>query len=95
MKVTASALMSPIADIVGSKGPALRPEMPGCQAAIRPLPSVVIDVITIGDESTVFKPVERALAGSGWLVRHADTVHSAGILVATNEQCGSSCGGRG
>jgi hypothetical protein len=70
---------------VGSKEPDFRADVSGRESEIRPVPSDVIDVITIGDEATVFKSVQRPLIGSGWVVRHADTVHSPGILLDTNK----------
>jgi DNA-binding response OmpR family regulator len=45
----------------------------------------VIDVLTIGEEAKLLRPVQRALLGSRWIVRHAPTVQAAlGILDQTS-----------
>ena len=43
--------------------------------------SAVIDVLTIGGEGTVFRPVQRALRGSGWVIRHAASTQAAVALI--------------
>lgn len=47
-------------------------------------PPDVIDVLTVGNEGTVLRPVQRALAGSGWIVRHAGHAQEAVRLLETN-----------
>jgi ActR/RegA family two-component response regulator len=73
-----------MAEIVASERPALPMDISGRQSESRPLESDVIDVLTIGNETTVFRPVQRALIGSGWVVRHADSVRSGVGLLQTN-----------
>src|SRR5689334_7490100 len=58
--------------------------MSGYESRTRPVQSDVIDVLTIGNKTTVLRPVQRALIGSGWIVRHADTLQSAVRLLQMN-----------
>jgi DNA-binding NtrC family response regulator len=41
------------------------------------VPVGVTDILTIGGEATVFRPIRRALRHSGWAVAHAATFESA------------------
>jgi DNA-binding NtrC family response regulator len=40
-------------------------------------PAGITDVLTIGEEATVFRPVQRALRPVGWAVAHADSLEQA------------------
>jgi DNA-binding response OmpR family regulator len=44
----------------------------------------VIDVLSVGNEATALRPVQRALIGSGWVVRHLSDVRSAVRLLEKN-----------
>jgi ActR/RegA family two-component response regulator len=41
------------------------------------MPAGITDVLTIGGEATVFRPVQRALRPTGWAVAHVTSVETA------------------
>lgn len=74
-----------MAQIVGPKRPALPRHSSGYELDTLPEQPDIIDVLTLGDETTVFRPVQRALMGSGWVVRHAGR-HAVSDSIARDEQ---------
>jgi DNA-binding NtrC family response regulator len=49
----------------------------GRQADSGLLPTGITDVLTIGEEATVLRPVRRALRSTGWAVAHANNPETA------------------
>jgi DNA-binding NtrC family response regulator len=47
-------------------------------------PIGITDVLTIGEEATVFQPVQRALRPTGWAVAHADRLEAAIAWLQSN-----------
>ena len=62
------------------------PVMPvyGRHAETGQVPTGITDVITIGDEATVFRPVQRALRPTGWAVAHASCLEEAIAYLRSN-----------
>jgi ActR/RegA family two-component response regulator len=54
------------------------------QAEAGPVTTGITDVLTIGQEATVFRPVQSALTATGWAVTHADTVEGAVAYLHSN-----------
>jgi DNA-binding response OmpR family regulator len=48
------------------------------------VPTGITDVITIGEEATVFRPVQRALQPTGWAVAHASSLEEAVAYLRSN-----------
>lgn len=48
------------------------------------VPTGITDVLTIGKEATVFRPVQRALQPTGWTVAHVSSVDSAIACLRSN-----------
>ena len=55
------------------------PAMPayGRSAETGQAPTGIIDVLAIGEDSTVFRPLQRALRPVGWAVAHVGSVEAA------------------
>jgi DNA-binding NtrC family response regulator len=47
-------------------------------------PAGITDVLTIGEEATVFRPVQRALRPTGWAVTHAENLGAAMAWLESN-----------
>jgi DNA-binding NtrC family response regulator len=47
-------------------------------------PIGITDVLTIGEEATVFRPVQRALRATGWAVAHVDNLGAATAWLQSN-----------
>jgi ActR/RegA family two-component response regulator len=62
------------------------PVMPayGRQAETGRVPTGITDVLTIGEEATVFCPVQRALRPTGWAVAHVSGVEAAIAYLRSN-----------
>jgi DNA-binding NtrC family response regulator len=58
--------------------------MYGHEAKAGQLPSGVTDVLTIGEEATVFRPVQRALRATGWAVAGASSLEAANAWLRSN-----------
>jgi ActR/RegA family two-component response regulator len=41
------------------------------------VPTGITDVVTVGEEATVLRPVQRALRPTGWAVAHANNLEAA------------------
>ena len=64
--------------------PAAAVPLHGRQAGTGPVPTAITDVLTIGEEATVFRPVQRTLRPTGWAVVHANSLHAALAYLRTN-----------
>jgi DNA-binding NtrC family response regulator len=56
----------------------------GRQTETGHLPRGITDVITVGEEATVFHPVRRALQPTGWVVAHASGLDDAITWLRSN-----------
>ena len=54
------------------------------QAEAAQAPTGITDVLTIGEEGTVFRPVQRSLKPTGWAVAHASSVEAAVAYLRSN-----------
>ena len=48
------------------------------------VPTGITDVLTIGEEATVFRPVQRTLRPTGWAVAHTDNLEAATAYLQSN-----------
>ena len=62
------------------------PVMPmyGRYAETGQVPTGIIDVLTIGEEATVFRPLQRAVRPAGWAVAHVSSVEAAIAYLQSN-----------
>jgi ActR/RegA family two-component response regulator len=62
------------------------PVMPvyGRHAERGQVPAGITDVLTIGEEATAFRPVQRALRPTGWAVAHVSTLEAAIAYLRSN-----------
>ena len=56
----------------------------GRQAETGQMPRSITDVLTIGQEATVFRPVQRALRPTGWTVAHVRSIEAALAYLRAN-----------
>jgi DNA-binding NtrC family response regulator len=56
----------------------------GREAETGHMPASITDVLTIGEESTVSRPVQRALQPTGWAVAHASGLEAAITWLRSN-----------
>lgn len=56
----------------------------GWHADTGQVPAGITDVLAIGEEATVFHPVQRALRPTGWAVAHASSLEAAIAYLRTN-----------
>jgi CheY-like chemotaxis protein len=62
------------------------PVMPiyGWQAETQQVPTGITDVLAIGEEATVFRPVQLALRPTGWAVAHTSSPEAAVAYLCSN-----------
>jgi ActR/RegA family two-component response regulator len=48
------------------------------------VPTGITDVLTIGEEATVFRPVQRTLRPTGWAVAHTENLEAAIAYLQSN-----------
>jgi ActR/RegA family two-component response regulator len=48
------------------------------------VPTGITDVLTIGQEATVFRPIQRAIRPTGWAVAHAGSLEAAMAYLQSN-----------
>jgi DNA-binding NtrC family response regulator len=56
----------------------------GRQVETGHVPAGITDILTIGEESTVFHPVQRALRPTGWAVAHVSSLEEAIAYLRSN-----------
>jgi DNA-binding NtrC family response regulator len=54
------------------------------QAEAGQAPTGITDVLTIGEEGTVFRPVQRSVRRTGWAVAHANSLEAAVAYLGSN-----------